>query len=95
MKVIGSTVIAIRREIDEIESGAIDAQDNPLRNAPHTQADIILVEERAHPHTWERAAFPVPGLWEANFWSAVNRIDNVYGDRHLVWCCPPKESYQS
>lgn len=87
-------MIAIRREIGEIESGALEVQDNPLRNAPHTQADI-LVDKWSHPYTRERAAFPVPGLWEAKFWSPVNRIDNVYGDRHLVCTCPPMESYQS
>jgi glycine dehydrogenase len=28
------------------------------------------------------------------YWAPVNRVDNVYGDRHLVCSCPPLESYR-
>ena len=85
---------AIRREIAEIESGQLDAADNPLCNAPHTQADLVA-EPWSHPYSRERAAFPVTSLWAAKFWAPVNRIDNVYGDRNLVCTCPPLESYGS
>jgi len=36
----------------------------------------------------------VPGLRDDKYWAPVNRIDNVYGDRHLFCVCPPVESYR-
>jgi glycine dehydrogenase len=32
---------------------------------------------------------------EHKFWPPVARIDNAYGDRHLVCTCPPMEGYES
>jgi glycine dehydrogenase len=85
-------MIAIREEIRAIETGAMDAKDNPLRNAPHTAADV-LVEEWKHPYSREQAAFPVPALRYAKYWPPVGRVDNVYGDRNLVCSCPPLSEY--
>src|SRR5690606_24595050 len=85
-------MISIRAEIGRVESGEWDAQDNPLKHAPHTLEDIM-------DESWERgyskieAAWPVPGLRESKFWPAVNRIDNVYGDRNLFCACPAIENY--
>jgi len=67
--------------------------DNPLKNAPHTLADI-MDESWQRPYSKQEAAFPVAGLRDSKFWPAVNRIDNVYGDRNLFCVCPPMESYQ-
>jgi glycine dehydrogenase len=87
-------MISIRSEIAAVEQKAMDPENNVLKNAPHTIAD--LVDE-----TWDRpyaravACFPVKRLLRDKYWSPVNRVDNLYGDRHLVCSCPPMESYQS
>jgi glycine dehydrogenase len=85
-------MLAIHREILDVESGAIDRQDNPLVNAPHTQKD--LVGEWNHPYNRETASFPTPAQWQSKFWPAVARIDNVYGDRNLFCSCPPVEDWE-
>uniref|UniRef100_UPI001AF0066F hypothetical protein n=1 Tax=Motiliproteus sediminis TaxID=1468178 RepID=UPI001AF0066F len=66
---------------------------NPLKNAPHTQADVIE-GEWTRPYSREQAVFPVAGLKHAKFWPMVNRIDNVYGDRNLFCSCPAVEDYR-
>ncbi|MDR3214488.1 MAG: aminomethyl-transferring glycine dehydrogenase [Azoarcus sp.] len=70
----------IREEIHKVERGEWDATDNPLKNAPHTQADFI--GEWRRPYSREQAAFPLPWLAEDKFWPSVNRIDDVWGDRN-------------
>nr|WP_246013130.1 aminomethyl-transferring glycine dehydrogenase [Pigmentiphaga humi] len=80
-------MIAIRAEIAEIESGAQDASDNLLRNAPHT-AGMLLAEAWRHGYARERAAYPLPWLREHKYWPPVARVDNLYGDRNLVCACP-------
>jgi glycine dehydrogenase len=86
-------MIAIRAEIAAIERGAADALDNVLKNAPHT-ADL-LVAEWTRPYPREQAFFPLPAVREHKYWPPVARIDNVYGDRHLICSCPPVEAYQA
>src|SRR5438034_684452 len=85
-------MVAIRKEIEEIESGLVDRENNLLKNAPHT-AEALLSSEWNRPYTRERAAFPAPWTREHKFWPATGRIDDVYGDRNLVCACPPVESY--
>ncbi len=75
-------LIEIRGEIREIERGELDAEDNPLRHAPHTAA--ALAGEWRHAYSRERAVFPLPWVRERKFWPAVARVDNAFGDRHLV-----------
>lgn len=90
-----TAMIKIREEISQIESGSLDAIDNPLKNAPHTLADIVE-EEWTHKYTKHQAAYPFIQLKEnlpPKFWPCVNRIDNVYGDRNLFCSCPSLESY--
>ncbi|MES3007880.1 MAG: aminomethyl-transferring glycine dehydrogenase [Pseudomonadota bacterium] len=88
-----AAMISIRKEIARVESGELDALDNPLKHAPHTLADIM-------DGNWQRgyskqeAAWPVPGLKDSKFWPSVNRIDNVYGDRNLFCACPAMDTYQ-
>jgi glycine dehydrogenase len=77
-----AAMIAIRDEIRQIEAGIWPAEDNPLKNAPHTQAD--LVAEWTHPYSREQAVFPLPWVRENKFWPGVGRIDDVHGDRNLV-----------
>jgi glycine dehydrogenase len=86
-------MIGIRKEIAALEQGLADAEDNLLRNAPHT-ADA-LADDWSHPYTTQDALFPTPALRDAKYWPPVGRVDNVYGDRHLVCACPPLEDYQA
>ena len=85
-------MISIREEIRAVESGKSDAEDNALKNAPHTAA-MLLVENWAHDYSREQAAFPVASLKLRKYWSPVARVDNVYGDRNLVCACPPMAAY--
>lgn len=81
-------LIAIRDEIRKIETGELDQDDNPLKHAPHTAA---AVSDDHWPHTYPRSlgAYPAPWLRENKYWPPVGRVDNPYGDRHLVCTCPP------
>jgi glycine dehydrogenase len=87
-----NALIAIRAEIEAVATGAADRQDNVLKNAPHTAA-IVTAEIWEHPYSRQEAAFPAPWTREHKFWPAVGRIDDAYGDRHLVCACPPIEEY--
>ncbi len=85
-------MIAIRGEIDRVASGEWPAEDNPLRNAPHTAA--CLVGEWAHPYPRALAVYPA-GAEQARdkYWPPVRRIDGAYGDRNLVCACPAPEAF--
>ena len=85
-------MLAIRSEIQSIEHGVWPREDNPLKNAPHTAAQL-LQELWPHPYTRQQAA--VPTAMANKYWPPVARIDNVHGDRHLVCTCPPLEAYLS
>ena len=85
-------MIAIRKEIAEIESGKVDTQDNVLKNAPHT-AESLITGEWNHPYSREQAAYPAPWTREYKFWVSVGRIDNAYGDRNFVCSCLPMDAY--
>jgi glycine dehydrogenase len=88
-------MIEIRREIAQVESGELDAEDNPLKNAPHTLADI-MDDEWTRGYSKRQGAYPgVAGEHAPNkYWPSVNRIDNVYGDRNLFCSCPSLENYE-
>ena len=85
-------MIAIRGEIAEIEKGNVDAQNNVLKNAPHT-AESLMVDGWNHPYTRAQAAYPTAWTREYKFWPAVGRIDNAFGDRNFVCSCLPMEAY--
>ena len=85
-------MIAIREEIAQVASGHWPAEDNPLRNAPHT-AGCLLVENWDHPYTREQAAYPLGKAFRPKVWPSVRRIDGAYGDRNLVCSCPPVEAF--
>ncbi len=87
-------MIAIHGEMTSVESGAIDKNNNPLKNAPHT-AHSVVVGDWNRPYSREVAAYPAPWLKEFKFWPAAGRVDNVFGDRNLVCTCPSVESYAS
>jgi glycine dehydrogenase len=84
-------MIAIAGEIANVKSGAWDRADNPLKNAPHTAAEVA--GEWPHPYTREQAVYPLPWVRDAKFWPHVKRIDNAAGDRNLVCTCPPTSEY--
>ena len=85
-------MIAIRKEIQDIEDGKLDAKDNPLKNAPHTSL-AVTNDVWNHSYSREQAAFPVPSLKKYKFWPSVGRINNTYGDRNIFCSCPPMEEY--
>jgi len=79
-------MIAIHGEMQAIESGAADRQNNLLKNAPHT-ADMVVADNWDRPYPRESAAFPVKSLRDYKFWPAVGRVDNVFGDRNPICSC--------
>jgi glycine dehydrogenase len=85
-------LIAIRAEIRAVEEGRWPREDNPLVNAPHTAA-MVTAEEWSHPYGRETGAFPAAWVRESKFWPAVARIDDAWGDRHLICACPPVTEY--
>ncbi len=85
-------LIAIRAEAARVESGELPKDDNPLVNAPHTLAHC-LADGWTHAYSRETAAFPLPWVRTHKFWPSVGRVDNAFGDRHLVCACPPIEDY--
>ncbi|WP_246844622.1 aminomethyl-transferring glycine dehydrogenase [Hydrocoleum sp. CS-953] len=87
-------MISIRQEIEEIETGKADKEDNLLKNAPHT-AESLMVDEWKHGYSRQRAAYPAPWTREHKFWPAVGRVDNAFGDRNFVCSCLPIEAYSS
>ena len=86
-------MVKIREEIAEVEAGKINSENNPLKNAPHTLADIVD-ENWDRPYSKQRAAFPEEKQRDDKYWPSVNRIDNVYGDRNLFCACPSIDNYK-
>ena len=85
-------MLAIREEIRAIEDGRFDKDINPLKLAPHTMEDLVKDWDR--PYSREQGCFP-PGAFRVDkYWPPVNRVDNAYGDRHLVCTCAPMEDYK-
>ena len=80
----------IFKEIQQVEGGALPADNNPLKHAPHT-AEVVLAEDWNRPYSRNAAAFPLPWVKADKYWPPVSRIDNVHGDRHLICTCPTVE----
>ena len=87
-----AALIAIREEIRDIETGVADVENNLLHNAPHTH--LLLLEKWMLPYSKQQAFFPSSDQHDDKYWPPVGRIDNVYGDRHLLCSCPPLLDYQ-
>ncbi|GGT95253.1 MULTISPECIES: aminomethyl-transferring glycine dehydrogenase [Streptomyces] len=87
------TMIAIRGEIEKVASGEWPAEDNPLRNAPHTAA--ALGGEWNHAYSRDVAVFPAGVSAADKYWPPVRRIDGAFGDRNLVCSCPPLDEYDN
>ena len=88
-----NALVQIREEITAIECGQTDPENNVLKNAPHSH-HLLFDLEWDKPYSRELAFFPVPELHEDKYWPPVARVDNVYGDRHLVCTCPTMDSYR-
>ena len=87
-------MVKIRGEIQQIETGALDSENNPLKNAPHTLKDIVD-DNWDRPYSIAEACYPADKNPATKYWPTVNRIDNVYGDRNLFCACPPIDSFKS
>ncbi len=87
-----AAMISIRQEIQAIEDGQVTAEESVLRGSPHT-AITVTRDEWGRAYTREKAAYPAPWLTVSKYWPPVSRVDNVYGDRHLVCTCEPIETY--
>ncbi|BAO65254.1 MULTISPECIES: aminomethyl-transferring glycine dehydrogenase [Pseudomonas] len=85
-------MLSIRAEIAQVQEGNWPAEDNPLKGAPHTLADITGVWERSY--SIEQAVLPTAHTRAHKYWPAVNRVDNVYGDRNLFCACVPLADYR-
>lgn len=85
-------MIAIRAEIEAVESGQVALEESVIHHAPHT-AEMVTSNDWQHDYSRESAAYPAGWLREGKFWPVVGRIDNVYGDRNLVCACVPIENY--
>lgn len=85
-------MLSIRAEITEVQNGNWPAEDNPLKRAPHTLADVTGVWER--PYSLEQGITPDAHTKAHKYWPAVNRVDNVYGDRNLFCACVPVDDYR-
>jgi len=85
-------MISIAGEISAIAAGRLPKDDNPLKNAPHTAAEVMATSW-PHAYSREQAAFPLPFVALSKYWPPVKRVDNVYGDRNLICSCEPLESY--
>jgi glycine dehydrogenase len=85
-------MIAIRKEIKEVEDGKFDKADNVIKNAPHT-CKLVVADNWTKPYSRQKAAYPLNWVRDNKFWPSIGRVDNAYGDRHLVCSCAPIESY--
>ncbi len=85
-------MIGIVEETKKVEQGVWPLEDNPLKNAPHTQ-DELLSEEWHHPYSRQVAVAPNENAWQHKFWPTVKRVNNAHGDRNFVCSCPSMDEY--
>ncbi len=85
-------MLSIRAEIAKVQGGEWPADNNPLVRAPHTLADVI--GEWGRPYSIAEAVTPSAHSCAHKYWPAVNRVDNVYGDRNLFCACVPVDAYR-
>lgn len=81
-------LIKIRQEIEAY----VEGEDSVLKNAPHTM-EMVMSDDWNYSYSRNEAAFPLPFVAENKFWPPVRRVDDAYGDRHLVCSCNPIEDY--
>ncbi|KAG6740505.1 hypothetical protein POTOM_055956 [Populus tomentosa] len=77
-------LISIREETAEIEKGKADIHNNVLKGVPHPPS-LLMGDAWTKPYSGECAAFPASWFRVAKFWPSSGRVDNVYGDRNLIF----------
>ena len=82
-------MISIR---EEIKNASKEDNNNPLKNAPHTQ-EMLTADIWDFPYTRQQAAFPLAYIADHKFWPTVQRVDDAFGDRNLICSCNPIEDY--
>jgi glycine dehydrogenase len=82
-----AALIQIRKEIE-----AFTGEDSVLKNAPHTEA-MLTSDKWEHSYSRKEAAYPLDFVAEHKYWPRVRRVNEAYGDRHLVCSCNPIEDY--
>ena len=87
-------LLSIKNEIDEVARGEYDAENNVLKNAPHT-SKIAVSDAWDLPYSREKAVYPLPFVRENKFWPSIRRVDNAYGDRNLYCSCIPVDAYEA
>ncbi|WP_346862986.1 aminomethyl-transferring glycine dehydrogenase [uncultured Draconibacterium sp.] len=87
-----SALNSIFEEVKEVESGAVDKDDNVLKNAPHT-AQTVCADIWEHGYGREKAAYPLDWVRDNKYWVPVGRVDNAWGDRNLICTCGSPEEY--
>lgn len=86
-------MILIKKEMDAIENGSADKEDNVIKNAPHTMHAVSATEWK-HKYSREEAAFPSVWVKQFKFWPSTAKVNNAFGDRNLICSCPPVEDYK-
>lgn len=85
-------LISIKKEIEEIINGQADAENNVLKNAPHTE-QVVITDAWDKPYSREKAAYPLDWVRDSKFFASVSRVNDAYGDRNLICTCAPIEEY--
>lgn len=86
-------LINIRAEIQDIQDGKSDPENNPIKRSPHT-LDAVTADTWDRPYTRKQAAFPLPWITRTTkVWPAAARVDDAYGDQNVFCTCPPVEAY--
>jgi glycine dehydrogenase len=88
-----AAMLEIRKEIEEVATGKVDAENNVLHNAPHKQT-VVINSDWNRPYSIEKAVFPLPYLRTNKFWPQIGRVNNAHGDKNLICACPPMEIYE-
>lgn len=87
------SMISIKGEIDAFLAGKPEG--NVLKNAPHPLSDLVSSNDwETRGYSRDQAAYPLPFLKVNKFWPVVARVDDKYGDTHLMCTCPPVEAYE-
>ena len=76
-------MLSIKAECEAVKNGVADKDNNLLKNAPHTAAEVCS-DQWSHPYSREQAAYPLEWIRDNKFWPHVTRVDNGYGDRNLI-----------
>lgn len=86
-------LISIRKEIEDLENGKAEEENNVLVHAPHTAEDVTS-DEWDRPYSRQQAAYPLDYVRNFKFWPSIGRVNEAQGDRNLICSCPPIEMYE-